>query len=466
MRKVFRSGFRFEQLEGRRLLAADCCMQALPEMEIEHCEVAAIQCTEDESAVDDLQLDDLTDPATDPTLCPVSTTENASPTITPGTGATNPATSLNLTDGMDGFFGALNAEHPSETLSFTASANGEVDVVVASSLGGSAATVAVTDSAGKVIEPQAEGLEGFAVLTFEVTEGETYQLSISSADEQCEGFFQVTVGFEEFVDQHADEVGCESTEIELTDNSAELSGRLETAGDIDTFRFTAPTAGEMTLEMLETVDQARIGMGVTVQDDCGNVLATGTTNQLVQIALDVEAGKEYYISIAATEDQCGTYQLGLDLATTEPVVVPDCPAVEPVVVETPQIEPSACDAAESQIAAITEDEGPLSADDLSSLVGANLDSDNAGDESADQLVQPGYDLELAVCTAGLNDNSTDPAIDLDVLDALESDLGSEDQQAVDQVFADLGSKLDFNLSSLQQDEFRNWSTKNRGFQRV
>lgn len=294
-RKLSR-GFGFEKLEGRRLLAADFCMQAIPEVEtIEpvHCEMATFDCPAGDAVAD-------------------TVTESAPVAETDAAQELDPR-NLDLTDGMDGYFGAINAENPVETLQFTATGDGSVDVVLASSFGVGHASLSVTNSQGEVVETQGQGLEGFDVLTFEVAEGETYQLSVSSDNPNCEGQFQVTAGFSAFADQHVDEVGSDSTQLELVENQADLSGRLESAGDIDTFRFTATANGEMTLELHETVDDARIGLGVSIEDAAGNILAQGATNEMLQISFDVSEGQEYFISLAASEGQTGTYDFNLNL---------------------------------------------------------------------------------------------------------------------------------------------------------
>ena len=288
----------FEQLELRRLLAADCCMQAMPEVattEPAQCEVASF-----EGTAEDVASDPAAESETD-VVDEGTTTPGLDPRV------------LDLADGMDGYFGAINAENPAETLEFTAVGDGTVDVVLASSFGDAHASLSVLNSQGDVIETQTEGLDGFDRSSFEVEEGETWQLSISSDDATCEGHFQLTVGFEAHVDQHADEMGSKSTELEIVDNKAELSGRLESAGDIDTFRFIAEARGEGTLELHEMVDDARIGLVVGVQDSEGNMLAEGATNEMLQISFDVDDGQEYFVSLAAGEGQKGTYHFGLEM---------------------------------------------------------------------------------------------------------------------------------------------------------
>ncbi len=329
--------FVFERLEDRRLLAADCAMQALPETEAMapcHCEVASANYPAEDLSAQEFVAGEVPDTAHVSQALPaaeitVAATESETEVVDSGM-ATSPAVDprvLDLADTMDGYFGTINAENPTETLEFTAAGDGIVDVVIASSFGDAHPVISVANSAGDVIQPKAVGLEGFDMLTLEVQDGETYQLSISSDDASCigsgSGHFQVTVGFEAHVDQHADQMGCKSTELELVDNTAELSGRIESAGDIDTFRFTATDDGQVTLELHETVDNARIGLGVSVYDSEGNSLAEGSTNQMLQISFDVDSGQEYFVSLAAGEGQKGTYQFGLELKTS-----PELPVVD------------------------------------------------------------------------------------------------------------------------------------------
>ena len=103
---------------------------------------------------------------------------------------------LDLADGMDGFFGTLNAENSSDTLSFTPSADGLVEVVVASSFGDASTQLEIRDDSGNLITAsETEGLDGFQTVSFAGNADQVYELKIST-DAGVSGSFQVTVGVE------------------------------------------------------------------------------------------------------------------------------------------------------------------------------------------------------------------------------------------------------------------------------
>ncbi|MEM7454748.1 MAG: hypothetical protein AAF456_10400 [Planctomycetota bacterium] len=386
--------FGFENLEDRRLLAADCGAQFMAEVETfepPHCEMASAEYPADEIVATDLITEEAPtfDSAVvgEASLIAESSGEaidSADPApVEPGTtepGNPAPATLdprvLNLEDGMDGYFGTLNPENPAETIEFTASADGMIDIVVASSFDEGHTVLSVSDSAGEVIETAGQGLEGFDVLSFEVSEGESYQLLFASTEADCEGHFQMTAGFEPFVDQHADLIGAESTELQFTDGATELSGRLEHAGDIDTFRFTAEGSGEMTLELNETVDDARINLNVSIQDADGNVFAGGSTNQMLQLTFDAETGNEYFVSIEAGDGQKGTYGFSMNLdAVAEPAV------------EVSDEMTSVGTESSDQPASETAIDAEIADDDVSDLVSDSTQSDPAETEPSDAMVE-------------------------------------------------------------------------------
>ncbi len=349
---------------------------------------------------------------------------------------------------MDGYFGSINSENPAETIEFTATADGMAKVVLASSFGDAHTSLSVADSQHDVIEMQTEGLDGFDVLSFEVEAGETYQLTVTSDDANCEGQFQVTVGFEAHVDQHADQMGSESTELQWIDNTAELSGRLESAGDTDTFRFTATTDGEVTLELQETVDDARIRLGVSIQDSQGNLLAEGVTNEMLQVSFDVVDGQEYFVAVSAGEGQTGTYNIGLELEASpdlSPDQFADCDVVddtidsevsEPGIAETeiPESELVRDQTTESEV--VTDPVAPSDCE-LVENSGAVLNPDGAhiegeptneiADESADQQLcdqqpvgpQPGSEL-LASTEAPAVDDLPNAWVDCGGVESLVS----------------------------------------------
>ena len=188
-----------------------------------------------------------------------------------------------------------------------------VDIVVASSFGESETRLSVTDSSGDVVvEVASEQLDGFKQLSFEGEAGENYQLTVSS-DPETEGQFQVTVGHSEFVDQHSDTIGESSTELTFSEGNATLEGRIESAGDVDTFRFSADADGRATLGLAELEADNATELSVHVFDSEGEQVARGITNETVDISFDVDAGSEYFLSVNAAEGETGRYQIDLAL---------------------------------------------------------------------------------------------------------------------------------------------------------
>ena len=170
----------FERLETRRLLAADLGYDIVQACNAGPMEPAMVAPEIAETGMQEVCVDPI-GPDQGPT-------EEAA--------ALEPAISLDLADGMDGYFGTLDAENQSDTLSFTANANGMVDIVVASSFGDQSTNLQVTDGEGNLVAAsETEGLEGFSTLSFAAQADQTYELTVFSED-GGQGNFQVTIGLE------------------------------------------------------------------------------------------------------------------------------------------------------------------------------------------------------------------------------------------------------------------------------
>ena len=325
--------FGIQRLEDRRLLAADVALTvdlaSIESAEPEICQVCEVQTvgeSESEGQVEELDLDSTaletdvsvaTEIAIDNTDAVAETSDDAIHDLG------DPA------DGTDGFFGSIDAENSSQQFSFSPSEEGIVDIVVASSFGDAETRIEVTNSSGEmVVSTINEELDGFQQVSFEADAGENYLLTVSS-DVGTEGLFQVTVGHSELVDQHADTIGESSTELSLIDSTATLDGELETAGDIDTFRFTADADGRATLGLAELDADNATELSVQVLDSAGEQVSRGITNETLGISFDVEAGSEYFISVNAAEGETGSYRIDLSVeadvieSETEPVVEDD-----------------------------------------------------------------------------------------------------------------------------------------------
>ena len=202
----------FQRLETRKLLAADLGFDVMQTCDVEPapetCMIAP-EVAEDTQGV--LIEDDL---FVDPIAGEDSTTESTSgeesgPLVEPGS-QLRPEFKLDLADGMDGYFGELDADNPSDTLAFVANSDGMVDVVVASSFGDATTSLEVHDESGELIATSdTEGLDGFQSLSFAGKSDQMYMLTVSSEDGGT-GRFQVTIGSE-----IQSEVDCEETDLEI-----------------------------------------------------------------------------------------------------------------------------------------------------------------------------------------------------------------------------------------------------------
>ena len=331
-RQKSRRGFSVQRLEDRRLLAADCAVVDLVPVEIAEPEVCQVAEPEVESEVDQSEVLDLdsTEISVDAIDAEIQNVDTAAEVgvdaavvgendVDAGVEAEIEPEVLNLgdpVDGTDGFFGAIDADSPTQSFSITPSEAGTLDIVVASSFGDAETRLEVTDSDGASIASSLpEELGGFQVLSLDVEAGENYELTVSS-DLGAEGYFQVTVGHRETpepVDVHADTIGEDSTELEFVDGVAGLSGELEQTGDIDTFRFTPESNGQISLNLTELDSENATELQVQVLDGDGEVITRGITNETVGISFSVEGGSEYFLAVSAGEDQIGSYQLDADL---------------------------------------------------------------------------------------------------------------------------------------------------------
>ena len=331
-RQNSRRGFSVQRLEDRRLLAADFSVVELAPVEVVepqvyHVAEPEIQSEVDQSEVLDLDSTEISVDAIDAEIQNVDTAAEVGVDaavagendVDAGVEAEIEPEVLNLgdpVDGTDGFFGAIDADSPTQSFSITPSEAGTLDIVVASSFGDAETRLEVTDSDGASIASSLpEELGGFQVLSLDVEAGENYELTVSS-DLGAEGYFQVTVGHRETpepVDVHADTIGEDSTELEFVDGVAGLSGELEQTGDIDTFRFTPESNGQISLSLTELDSENATELQVQVLDGDGEVITRGITNETVGISFSVEGGSEYFLAVSAGEDQIGSYQLDADL---------------------------------------------------------------------------------------------------------------------------------------------------------
>ena len=424
-RKNNRKRLGFEALEQRKLLAGDFAsgivaaidVGIVEEVEVQAAEVSSLEIEEVDQALQELLADESSngteielgqDLANQTGSADETSLIDTAP-VAAGTENLDPR-NLDLTDSMDGFFGSISPESPTETLNFTAAADGLANIVISNSFEESDLLLTATSAEGSEIEFELLSNDGFDSISFEVNQGEAYQLTVSSAQPDAAGQFQLTVGFEEFVDQHADQVGSESTELVWADNQTELTGKLEASGDVDTFRATAPQSGEVTLELDELEEDERLNLNVTVTDSNGEVLAEGSTNEFLRITFDATESEEFFVAVSGGQGQRGDYRfsLNLDPAAT---VVQDVAVVDDVVTESPD---SDADPVEDVVAEATddvaaEDNVAVDADDVAS----ELDEIITGDSGDDELESEISD-DVAADATLIDDEPTGELVDEEV----------------------------------------------------
>jgi hypothetical protein len=345
-RQNLRSGFHIQRLEDRRLLAADFAVVNLAPVETAEPDVCYVADLEVQSEVEDqaevLDLDttevnvDVIDNETLEVDAEIDVVDDVDVEPDVDVHGESEAEIHDLgdpVDGVDGFFGSIDADSPSQAFNITPSESGMIDIVIASSFGDSETRMDVADANGDIVAAtMAEELSGFQMLSFEAEAGETYQLNVSSEDGAV-GYFQVTVDHNEIpepIDWHADTIGEESTELQFVDGLTDVSGDLELEGDVDTFRFTADLSGKVSLGLAELNAENATELQIQVFGGDGEAITRGITNETVGISFDVQSGGEYFLSVSAGEGQTGSYLLDMNLEADVEDVVVDQPIDEVV----------------------------------------------------------------------------------------------------------------------------------------
>ena len=256
----------YERLETRRVLAANLGCEMLQivdaQPEVEEC-IVAPDIVED--AASDIALDlDGTD------------IDAEVPETEPAENAEVVEAQLDLEDGMDGFFGTLDAENGSDTLSFTPPTDGLVEVVVASSFGEASTQLEIRDDAGNLITASTtEGLDGFQTISFAGNADQIYELKIST-DAGVSGSFQVTVGVEPGASAEANFDNDTPTDIDsgvegVAETEDETEDGTEAIGDqdLELDADTDPTTDGL-VEQEQTTDEETSANDSAEQDQNGD----------------------------------------------------------------------------------------------------------------------------------------------------------------------------------------------------
>ena len=288
-----RKSLGFERLENRRLLAADlgCDMAQMIDVqpEVEAC-IVAPEIAEDAANDTTFDLGDVDSVAggtgNEPAAESAATIDGVD-------------AQLDLADGMDGFFGTLNAENNSDTLSFTPSADGLVEVVVASSFGDASTQLEIRDDSGNLITAsETEGLDGFQTVSFAGNAGQVYELKIST-DAGVSGGFQVTVGVEP--NASSDTVG-DNLSAEEVDSAVdnESDDELEQETDSSDDSELAPEA-DIESPVDGIVEDDSTAIADPVVDDSAQDIDEGT-NEGTNDEINDEIGENIDEEFEVTED--------------------------------------------------------------------------------------------------------------------------------------------------------------------
>ena len=408
--------FQFEQLEKRQLLAADFAVGMIQcdSMPAEQCETVSTDFVDSEVEID---FDETELPVGEPDQGFEATTGGAEPTDDGmvenaivenrgGGGDFNEAESdletgqpidegivdateeaAELTDpvlGTVGYFGKLDADNTQTRMEMTPSLDGELNVVVSTSFGDSETRLEITDGEGElIVETMTEELDGFQKVSFDVNEGETYQVTVST-DESGDGYFQVTASFVESTQETAnlesdpvDDPATVPTPDTGVEGGSEDEHDAELDSDCDPILDVETEPGEPVLEEPivgepldvdpneadpadEPIDTEPVTEDVIVgetdePDNEGSQLDGGESevdeSDVIEDATDVPVS-EVVDSEAPNDDD---HEPGQDVDLDQPVVDAEQPAVDEVTVD-PVVEEISIDenSAEAEVIALVD----------------------------------------------------------------------------------------------------------------
>ena len=203
-----------------------------------------------------------------------------------------PEAQLDLDDGMDGYFGMLDVENSSRTLTFSPSEDGLVDVIIASSFGDASTHLEIHDQSGDLVAAsETEGLEGFQTVSFAGKADQIYELTISS-DTGVSGSFQVTVGVEANNESGVSEVSEVSMDETNSDADAETNPDAEAGTETDLLDSensaidTEPVTGEESDNDSISIEQPTIVEDVESGDEIADEVVEENVGDTEEVATD------------------------------------------------------------------------------------------------------------------------------------------------------------------------------------
>lgn len=221
------------------------------------------------------------------------------------------ATPLTFADGVAQINGELEAVDDVDVFKLIAPDSGEITIFAGESSSENVdLDINVFDSTGALI---VDGATNEVVkISFEAEAGVEYFVTIESGQDQTGSYSilaeSIPAADPAPTDDHANEVGEHATEISMDNGTGKIEGELETATDIDAFRFVTGGVGEVVISVdVDSLNHEADAQLMVFEGD--ELVAEGTTNESLGLRFDAAANTEYQVVVDATNDVPMTYQM-------------------------------------------------------------------------------------------------------------------------------------------------------------
>ncbi len=158
-----------------------------------------------------------------------------------------------------------------------------------------------------------------SLLSYQLEPGQTYYLKASTHSRASDGY---SLGFRTTpIDDYGDTLASAAT-IRLTNNSAYITGKMDSGSDADMFKFVSTLTGTMSID---TSGMRRLGIGPLLWVQAINAdgqaisLTTGSDGKLI---LNVTSGQTYYLRVTGVAGGMGAYSLRLTGKAASPTPTP------------------------------------------------------------------------------------------------------------------------------------------------
>ena len=224
------------------------------------------------------------------------------------------ATELELIDGQTELTGELERPSDIDVFRFNSQRNGIATLFVGDVSRDADIDLDITvhDANGERV---ADGATNEVVMiSFDLQADCEYYISVNAAEGQTGQYSLLMdlVAYETSPNvELADAPVSEWSDIQPVDGVFEITGELESVDETDGFRFTACQSSEMTVEMDAESEGNQANVSVSVSDQNGDPIVSGTTNDEVGIRFDAVAGNEYLVAVDALNDLPATYEVAI-----------------------------------------------------------------------------------------------------------------------------------------------------------